>query len=169
MMILSLNEQLRLSIINRHCPPNLIIIIISQANQVQFWLYLLKWIQQTSITLYQSLLDDYILYHEAVLVFTLKIILNMISSTILKSHHPCENIWLHLTKCKSETILGLIYRYWSGDMAEFNEEKTMQDAHSRQPDKCSIIGDTNIHLIRSTRQQTNQRLRRYDDISLFTF
>ena len=68
----------------------------------------------------------------------------------VKCNEPCENKWVHLSKGKSEILLGVVYRHPNGNIGNFNDslEVTVSEIDRAKYDKVIILGDINIDLLK---------------------
>ena len=80
---------------------------------------------------------------------------------------PCENLWVKLTKNRRQTIIGTIYRHPNGNIDDFNSklEIALQNIENIHHDKCIIVGDINIDLIKYN-QQGKSKTKEYLDLLL---
>ena len=85
----------------------------------------------------------------------------------LKCCDPCENLWVQLSKNNKEIILGIIYRHPSGNLADFNckLDETISMVQNIKHDKCMIVGDVNIDLVKYN-QPGRAKTKEYLDLML---
>ena len=133
-------------------------------------------INEIDINMFKTLLDDYVFHpiipeHAnvgGVGIYVKKHIkLDVLNKLDLTCKNPCENLWVNLNKNKRDTIIGMIYRHPSGDIADFNDqlEKTIQEILKLNADRCIIIGDINIDLMKYN-QPGKTRIKDYLDMML---
>ena len=107
----------------------------------------------------KTLLDDYVFYpiisqHAnvgGVGIYVKKYIkLDVLNELDLTCKNPCENLWVNLNKNEKDTIIGIIDRHPTGDIADFNDqvEKTIQEINKLNTERCITIRDINTDLIR---------------------
>ena len=144
--------------------------------KISFDCICLSEINKTNINMFKTLLDDYV-FHPIIpehgnvggvgIYVKQHIKLDVLNKLDLTCKNPCENLWVNLNKNKKDTIVGIIYRHPSGDIADFNEqlEKTIQEIHKLNTDRCIIIGDINRDLIKYN-QPGKAKIKDYLDMML---
>ena len=105
--------------------------------KISFDCICLSEVNKTNINMFKTLLDDYVFHpiipeHANVggygIYVKKHIKLDVLNKLDLTCKNPCENLWVNLNKNKRDTIIGMIYRHPSGDIA-----KTIRKTNPRNP------------------------------------
>ncbi len=165
--------HLNIRSLNKHSTE---LISLLSALKIDFDCICLTEVNKANLNSYSSLLPGYIFHpippqHGNVggvgLFVKQEIKIEKLDKLHLKCIDPCENLWVQLTKNNKEIILGIIYRHPSGNLADFNSklDETISMVQNLKHDKCIIVGDVNIDLVKYN-QPGRAKTKEYLDLML---